>query len=193
MILAILLSCAADLPQVTMSGPPMQDVTVVVGRQPETIQLRLAGAWVDDDGAEGRGVDVAAELSGKPPLEIRGDRSSWSLKDGIVVFEGEVVATRGDVVLRCARLEVTYADDRVQTALASGGVTVEHAARRATASRAQLTVSDGRIVLTGSPEVRDGPNRLEGEPITLFLDDERIECDGCKLVIDGAAVAPARR
>ncbi len=189
----LLVGCVADLPEVTHAGPPMQDVAVVIGTDPETVEIHLAGAWVDEDGSEGHGEEVTAEISGAPPLEISGQRSSWSLKDGIVVFEGEVIATRGQLELRCARLEVTYEGERVQTAVASGGVAVAHGARRANADRARLTVEDGRIVLTGGARVQDGPNRLEGEPITLFVDDERIECDSCTLIIDGGAVSPGRR
>jgi len=187
------LGCTLDLPEVTRAGPPLEDVTVTIGTAPEIVEIQLAGAWIDEEGSGGRGEDVAAEILGEHPLEIRGERSSWSLKDGIVVFEGEVLATRADVRLRCGRLEVTYVGDRVASAVASGGVQVQHGSRHAQGARAHLTVADGRIVLTGGARVDDGPNRLVGEPITLFLDQERIECDSCTMVIAGSAVSPAER
>jgi len=186
-----LFGCASELPEVTRAPMPFEDVTVTIGTDPEVLELQLAGAWIDDEG-DGRGEAVSAALGGAPPLEIRGERSSWSLSDGVVVFEGEVQATRRDVSLRCDRLEVTYADERVASAVASGSVRVHHGNRRAEGQRAHLTVADGRIVLTGGAQIDDGPNRLVGEPITLFLDEERILCDQCTLVIDGAAVAPSR-
>ena len=43
----------------------------------------------------------------------------------------------------------------------------------------------------GSPMIADGPNQLRGREIALYLDDERIECDSCELVVRGDAVAPA--
>jgi lipopolysaccharide export system protein LptA len=55
-----------------------------------------------------------------------------------------------------------------------------------------LTADDGKVVLTGDPRVSDGPNVLEGASITLYLDDERLECASCRLVVQGAAVAPVR-
>ena len=186
--LVVMMACAGELPAVSRAPLPMEDVVVTVGREPESVQISLAGAWIDEDGGHGEG--VLAEVAGAQPLEIRGEHSSWDLKDGTVVFEGSVVANRGDVRLSCARLEVTYVEERVSTAVASGGVEVRQGTRVAVGARAHLTVDDGRIVLTGSARVDDGPHRLVGEPITLFLDEERVECDSCTLVIAGTALSP---
>jgi lipopolysaccharide transport protein LptA len=191
--LLILIGCTGELPAVTRSELPMEDVLVTLGRESEWVQLRLAGASMDEDGEGGHGKQAIAEVSGTPPLEIRGERSSWSLKEGTVVFEGDVVANRADVRLTCARLEVHYVDDKVSSAVATGGVEVRQGTRVAVGSRAHLTGAAGRIVLTGNARVDDGPHRLVGEPITLFLDEERVECESCTLVIAGTAVSPEPR
>lgn len=139
----------------------------------------------------GHGAGATAEVPGAPALVITGTTSSWNLKDGVVVFEGDVTAVRGDVTLTCARLEVTYKGDKVDSARASGGVVVDKGSRRAIGESATLTVSDGKLVIEGSPAIHDGNNAMTGDCITLYLDDERLECDACRLEVAGDAVKPA--
>lgn len=138
--------------------------------------------------------DVRAAKAGPPPVSIVSRTSDWDLAARVARFEGEVVLTRGAVTLRCARLEVRYRDaDHIDRAVAEGGVRVTHGAREATADRAEVLADGGRITLTGSPALRDGPNRLTGDRIVLHLDDERAACEGaegrpCRLDVDGAAL-----
>ncbi|MBW1881217.1 MAG: hypothetical protein JRJ84_22920 [Deltaproteobacteria bacterium] len=148
----------------------------------DAVVVHLAGAWMDDDGS-GQGVQAQAEVPGPAPLVITSHRSTWSLRDGTMVFEGEVEATRGEVVLDCDRLEVSYQNDRVERAVASGAVRVRRGEQEARGSRALLTMADGRLVLEGDPVLRDGARHLRGERIVLFLDDERVECEQCRVEI----------
>lgn len=171
------------------AGPPVRDLELIVGTGDQVVVLTAAGAWVEEDG-DGRGEDVRATVPGPPPLTITGERSQWRLADGRVVFEGSVEAVRGPVRLLADRLEVAYAGERVREAWASGAVRVERDARTATAAEAHLVVETGEVVLTGEPRVSEGPNVLSGERIVLFLDDERLECDRCRLEVRGEAVAP---
>lgn len=166
------------------TDPPVVELAVVT----DAWSLTSSAAWVDGDG--GHGVEVAAEVPGPPPLTIEGERSAWSLRDGVVVFEGGVVARRDPVELACSRLEVQTEGDRVVRAIATGDLVVRHGDRRATAAEAVLTVADGSLVLTGGPVLEDGTRRLTGERLVLFLDDERLECTECTLHIDGEALVP---
>ena len=169
-------------------GPPLQGVELTVGVEP-AVTLSLAGAWVEEDG-DGRGVQARAEAAGVPPLVVVGERTSWELREGVVVFEGGVRAERGEVVLSCDRLELRHSDTRVESADAIGSVRVARGSRIATGSRARLTTAEGRVELTGAPRLEESGRQLSGERITLFLDDERLECEACRLVVEGAAVAP---
>jgi len=183
-------ACGGGAPEWAADGPPYEGVRIEIGA-PEPAVLELKGAWLSDDGG-GSGVDAHAVVPGAPPLDVRGARTTWDFRTSVMVFEGQVIATRGDVRLTCDRLEVSYAGDRIRTAVAAGAVEVSRGARVATGDAAVLTADDGKVVLTGHPRVSDGPNVLEGASITLFLDDERLECASCRLVVQGAAVAPLR-
>ena len=78
--------------------------------------------------------------------------------------------------------------DRVDRAEATGGVEVTRGDRVATGAQAVLEAQTGEVRLTGQPVLSEGPNRMSGVAITLFLDEERVVCDGCRLVVEGKAV-----
>lgn len=185
--------CGADAPAAIddPSRPPVEAVVVTLGTGEAAIDVSLAGAWVEDDG-DGHGVDAAATVPGPPPLTVTGRRSSWRLKDAVVVFEDDVRAVRGDVTMTCDRLEVTYRGDKIERAHATGNVRVTRGERVARGATADLTVADGRVAIEGDPELAEGPNRMTGRRIVLFLDDERLECEGdpCRLEVKGDAVTP---
>ncbi len=184
-MIALLLACA---PQ-----PLAQPDGVLVARDAtvnlEGITISAQQAVVDEDGT-GRAETVSAAA---PPLTITSQDAVWSFPEQIAQFEGDVVATRGEVILRCASLQVRFLrPDRIQHAVAEGGVEVTQGERTATSDRAELTAEDGMLVLTGDPMLTDAGNRLTGERITLWLDREQVECQGCTLVVDGAAIKPTQ-
>lgn len=187
-----LVGCGGDgRATVDPTTPDLERVRIAVGHEDPTV-LTLAGAWLSDDGTSGHGVDAEATLAAAPPLVVKGDRSSWDFKKRTMRFEGNVQATRAAVTMTCDAIEVSYEGERITTAMASGTVVVTQGERIARGERATLTADDGRIVLQGSPSINDGPNTLVGDRIVLYLDDERLECQACRLEVVGSAVAPVR-
>jgi lipopolysaccharide transport protein LptA len=182
-LIALLLACAPQSTHAPNGLLVAEEVTV----QLEGITISARQAIVDEDGT-GRAEDVRAEA---PPLIITSRDAVWDFPKRSARFEGDVVAIRGDVTLRCAALEIGFMrPDRIQHAVAEGGVEVVQGDRIATSERAELTAADGMLVMTGEPAITDAGNRLSGDRITLWLDKERVECQGCTLVVDGAAIQP---
>jgi lipopolysaccharide export system protein LptA len=188
--LVLALGCASAAPAAPVPGPPLEGVTVAVGVG-GPVEVRLAGAWVDEEG--GHGFGASATLAGPPPLTIEGARSRWNLKTGEVVFEGQVTVRRGELAMRAERVEVRYAEGRVSAATATGSVSIVRGAQRASASTVRLDGATGRLDLDGEARVVDGPNTMTGGLIVLWLDDDRVECDACRLEVAGSALDPARR
>lgn len=193
-MILLILACAVDPGEAPLDGLQVTEAEVVLDGG---VQVWLAQATIDLEGT-GVGVQVAAHVPPPaggvlPPLDITAARSSWDLRERIVRFEGDVVATRGEVRLTCDRLVVHYeGPDRVERAEATGSVTVTRGDRTAQSERAVLTTQTGQVVLTGAPRLSEGPNLMSGQRIVLYLDDERVDCDACRLVVDGAGVAPRR-
>lgn len=173
-----------------------EGITIEATSESGGYTLAFAGASADLVG----GAPIAAtrttvtHAASGPPLEIRASKSSWDLKNRTARFEGDVVVVRGDVTMRCAVLDVRYADaDRIDTVVATGSVIVETGERRAEAERAELLAATGKITLTGKPRLAEGVNALVGERIILWLDDEKADCEGgasgpCTLVVEGRAL-----
>lgn len=160
----------------------------------EAGDARLAAPRVTLIAGVARAEEPRALAPGPPPVDVRARRSEWDLRARVARFEGEVVLVRGEFELRAERLVVRYRDaDRIEAAVAEGAVTVTRLGRVARAARAELRAEGGVVTLTGQPSLAEGPNRLEGERITLYLDDERATCEGggdspCRLVVEGSAL-----
>ena len=190
LLLALAGGCAAQpAPGAEVAPPDRLQLEGVALAMDDGAELRAARASLDEQG-RGTGEGVTAVVPGRPPLEIHAPVSDWDLKAHTAVFRGDVVATRGDVTLRASTLTVTFADGKVERAVAEPGVVVTQGARRAEAAHAELTAATGEIVLTGKPVLSEAGNRMAGDRITLWLDDERVRCEGCSLVVDGEALAP---
>ncbi len=196
----LLLACGQAPAPVTADAPlKLEGVQLATA---QGVVLHAARATVDADGnatatqvraqlpPPQAGADAGAAATGeRPPLEIEAPLSDWDMKSRSVRFTGGVRAVRGPVVLTCDQLDVRYADaDRMEQAVATGNVEVVRDERRATGDKAVLTTVDGRIELTGSPTLAEGPNTLTGKRIELFLDDERVRCEACRLVVAGDAL-----
>lgn len=191
MIGLLLWGCGqAPLQVVPVDRPELEGVVLTVGEPPDQVELTLASAWMDPDGSGGHGLEATATVPGPPPLVISGKQSAWDLKKGEVVFDGGVVAVRADVTITCDKLAVTYVGDKVDVARATGNVRVTKGTREATGATAVLTVADGRVQIEGQPAIHDGNNHMTGSVIVLFLDDERLLCDDCRLEVAGDAVTP---
>jgi lipopolysaccharide export system protein LptA len=124
-------------------------------------------------------------------LEIEAPRSTWDLAERVVRFEGGVEAVRGPVRFSSDVLTVWFSGpDRVERAVAEGHVRVTRGARSAQGDRAELKPDTGEVVLTGNPKLSEGASELEGIRIVLWLDDERVTCEQCRLVVSGGALVP---
>jgi lipopolysaccharide export system protein LptA len=160
-------------------------VEVQVGEGPDASRLALATAWASPDGAGG---GTAARATA-PGWVVTGDRSSWSLSSGEVHFDGHVRAEHGTAVLTADALTLGYADTRLTAVHAIGGVRLVQGARLVTATEARLDVPTGALRLTGAPQLVEGGRRLMGEVVTLWLDDDRLTCERCRLELPDPPVA----
>lgn len=109
------------------------------------------------------------------PVEVTSDRLEVDDLAQTLVFIGNAVATQDDVTIHGNRLTVKYKGEKreIDKVIAEGDVRIQQGTRVAVGERAVLYHSEERIVLTGSPEVRDGDNFVKGQEITVFLNDKR--------------------
>ena len=129
---------------------------------------------------------TAPSAGGPPSVTVQAQRARWDLKAGEGHFEGEVQVQRGPLALRCDRLSLQVDAAGVITAvLGEGQVRLQRGEASAQADRVLLDPVAGLLTLTGQPLLTEGAHRLSGQSIRFWVDADRIECEDCRVVVDG--------
>jgi len=143
---------------------------------------------------DGRATDMGANLvKSDSPISITADRMEAKQDDRTIVFEGHVVVTQDDLTITSNRLKVTALPAEKQSSKAGeksastvssptdkidyiefeGDVKVTQQDRLATANKAIFYQREQKIVMNGRPVVTKGQDRIEGELITIFIQQGR--------------------
>lgn len=109
------------------------------------------------------------------PIEVTAQQLEADQVNRLAVFSGEVVAKQGDITLYSDKLVVYSLPDvdQVDRLEASGQVRVIQLDRTATADRAVYRQQQETLVLYGNAEVHQGQNRVTGDEITVYLQENR--------------------
>jgi lipopolysaccharide export system protein LptA len=135
------------------------------------------------------------------PIHIASDRLEVSQKEGIIFFEGHVVAQQDDLIMTGRKLTVYAVQEKAKKAKGEaeksgvveqidrieleGDVTITQGDKLATAEKAVYFKLTQKIVLSGNPRVSRNKDVLQGQLITLYLQEERS-------VVEGAAQNPVQ-
>ena len=104
----------------------------------------------------------------------------------LTVFFSQGVAPAGSAV--------TAGSSKVERLVARGDVQIDMDGRTATSAEAEYTVVDGKVTLTGTPQITQGKDVITGTTITLYRADNRLEVDGRSRMVIGQPIggpAPA--
>lgn len=147
--------------------------------------------------------ESTGKAKGSAPLTttVTSERMTVQNKEHRAIFEGTVVLTKGDLVVRSDVMVVFYeprepekngstpagaeknGEEQVsQMAVskieATGRVQIEKKAGTATCRKAVFYQKEQKIVLTGDPVAWERGNRVTGERITMFLEQDRTVVEG---------------
>ena len=105
------------------------------------------------------------------PVEVTSDSLDVDQQTGEAVFLGNVLIAQGDMRLSAPRVLVIYdadtsAIDRME---ATGGVTLVSGPDAAEAERADYSIDDGVIVMSGDVLLTQGPSALTSDRMTVNL------------------------
>ncbi|MFO7766443.1 MAG: lipopolysaccharide transport periplasmic protein LptA [Pelovirga sp.] len=119
-------------------------------------------------------VDFFAAAQSDAPLEISSRELEVFRQQQQSVFTGDVVAQQGDMTLYTDQLTVLFDEqDEVRRIEADGSVRIEDLLRNSRAERAVFDREEQTLILSGDAEVVQGDNRISGDEIILFLDENR--------------------
>ena len=119
--------------------------------------------------------EVTPKLDRNQPIEITSQQLEVLQQQRQSIFTGDVVAKQGEMTLFAEKLVVVFQkdQDQVERLEAVGGVRVLQLDRIATAEKAVFYQKEESLVLSGNAEVTQGRNKISGDEITLFLQENR--------------------
>ena len=113
------------------------------------------------------------------PVEITARSMTAEPAAGKAVFVGDVVARQVDVTLYCEQLTVYYRQvegvQQVDRLEARKAVRMVQGDRVATGDEADYDQLRAVVVFRGSAKVHQGKNEVDGDEITIYLDENRSE------------------
>jgi len=121
----------------------------------------------------------------KRPVEILADKLEIAGKRNEAVWSGHVRARRGTTLLRCNRLIAHYSGQQEITRIECvGDVEAEDGDRWAKGERADFDNVAGVLVVTGSPEARQGPNHMRGTKVTFNVEQDTLEVENAVAIFE---------
>ncbi len=137
------------------------------------------------------------------PIKIDADRLDANNEKRMVTFTGNVVAVQEDKTIKADRLILHFKKetqagpvaardpmrggelDRIE---ARGRVNIQMEERTATGDDAVFIQDTQQIILTGNATLREGPNLVKGEKVTVFLEENRGMVEGSDKVRVSATI-----
>ena len=122
---------------------------------------------------------------GGEPLQVDSRTLEAKTDEGLVLFEGEVVARQGELTLQADRVEVRLEPETraVLSVKARGSVRLQKGDVLAAGDEADYDAATGVVVLTGKPKVWRDRDVVEGDRITLHLAENRSVVEGARAVL----------
>ncbi len=112
----------------------------------------------------------------KKPVDIISDTMEGFDKEKYVIFKGNVVAHQEGLWIYSDVIEA-FMDEKgneIERAVAKGNVKIVKGERTATSNEAFFDNRKGEIILKGSVIVFSGPDKLTGEMVTYYINEERV-------------------
>lgn len=114
-------------------------------------------------------------------LDVAAEHLDVDVQRGTAVLEGDVHATLGDLVVKCARVEMRYDESpRVEWARGSGGVAASFKGIDATAATVELDVPKRSVILSGGVRIARGRGWVTADRATMDIATGRVALQSVK-------------
>ncbi len=137
-------------------------------------------------------------------IVINSNTVEMNNEEKVVTFSGNVNAKKNGFVIDCDKMLVYYRNSpatletgeretRIEKIIAMGNVRINRAKGGiATGEKATYYQEEEKIVLTGSPTVKQGNDVVTGNLITIFLQEDRSVVQGSEDKKVSVTIAPRR-
>ena len=131
-------------------------------------------------------------------LSISSSKMTLNNQMNTIVFEGDVIIEQDTMTLKADVVDVVFeaVSERENTLIdgverkrslstitATGDIKFIHGDRTVYANRVVYFKKDEVMVFTGSPNIREGLDKLKGEKITVYILEDRVVVEGGEAII----------
>ena len=143
-----------------------------------TMTLCVAGMLQGADAA-GKGEPATNQCVTASESAITADKIEFDNKEGVILFDQNVLVSDPQFVMRSDRLIVFLeGTNDVNQIMAIGNVSLTNENRSARCDKAVYTRKEGQIVMSGEVELRQGGDKsgaVFGKKMAIWLNEERME------------------
>jgi lipopolysaccharide export system protein LptA len=152
------------------------------GATQETRQEAKGGSQKEESAKGGEKEKAFGFFKEKKPVDVVADMMEGLEKGKVIMFKGNVVAKQEDLQIFSDTLTayLNEENDEIDKALAKGNVKIIKGERIATCEEALFENAKGQITLKGSVVVYSGGDRLAGDTIVYYINDDRVVVEGEK-------------
>ncbi len=129
-------------------------------------------------------VELLSGSKKNTPIVINSDKLEIDDELKRITFTGNVVATQGELKIKCKKMVVYYiassnkktgGSSKINKIVCTGDVRIYRGKQGgiATSSKAVYYQDQDKLILTGKPIVKQGKDFVEGDRITIFLKQNR--------------------
>jgi len=121
------------------------------------------------------------------PTVVTSERLNVDYANNRGTFEGNVLVVDPRITLRADKIIVQFGDAAgaqtnsvsrsVKKIEASGGVVITAEEKKAVSEHAIYTADDGKIILTGNPQVETPEGTVAGSKITFWRDEKKMDVE----------------
>lgn len=140
-------------------------------------------------------VGAAPSLKSKLPrgtgqTVITSNRMEYDYAEGAILFEENVKVADPQFTMTADRIIVLLdGTNNLKQVRCLGNVVLVSENRTARCAEAIYTKVDGKIVLIGEAVLQRAKDQIWGRKITIWVDDERMECEPARMVIDSSSMS----
>ncbi|MCX5806283.1 MAG: outer membrane protein assembly factor BamD [Proteobacteria bacterium] len=166
-------------------------------RERRSLQLAKADKALPIEGTKKKEIELepqpiktkAEEQEGKlaffdetKPIDIVSDTMEGFDKEKYVIFKGSVIARQEDLFIFSDIIEahMNEVTNEIEKAYAKGNVKIVKKERTATCNEAEFNNTKAEIILKGNVIVYSGLDKLTGEIVTYYVDEDRVVVEGEK-------------
>ena len=117
------------------------------------------------------------------PTVVTADRSQLDYSNRVWIFEGNVLVVDPRITIRADKMRVFFGGDgtnqsgSIQKAIAEGAVVINQDNKKSHSDRAEYTSAEGKVVLTGNPQVQSPDGVVICKRITFWRGQDKMDVE----------------